>query len=488
MRNRAGPARRRCGSARWNRIPRTPTRGATTRRRSTKRVISTARSSRDDRGIEAAATPAPELLLREALLRRKLGDADGALTAMRAAAVGGSPIAMSDLALLELHVGHLDDALAWGRRGAEAGPLRAQAHRAHGQVALAAHANAEALAAFERAYDLEPGIPRQSLQPRARADRPGRGAPRRVSRIPRGVSLRSFPRISGARGAREALISYPRRSAAMYDRPSGSSADVTGIVRPLLVARAARGGGARLRDARGRHGEPGARSRSARSRSAPPAARTRSRSPRARERRRPTVLEHRSLRARQLRAVHRSALPSGHRLDGDTGVRPSPPTGDAWDRARRGRRARSQLKQLTRTTTSSSSFNITGTGTGPALQTSRRACTALTFPRSTRVTTGAIATRSCITLTNAGDAGDALTISALSVRRPAPTTRSRLPARRCRSTLVARAATARLRSRLQFEPAAVRYAHRHVHTSRATPSAGAEHGDRALTGQRQRTP
>jgi hypothetical protein len=108
-------------------------------------------------GLAAGAAPASELQLRDALLLRELGDAPGALAAMRAAATGGEPIAMSDLALLELRAGPpLDDALAWSRRGAEASPLRAQAHRAHGQVALAAHLPTEALAAFERAYALEP--------------------------------------------------------------------------------------------------------------------------------------------------------------------------------------------------------------------------------------------------------------------------------------------------------------------------------------------
>jgi tetratricopeptide (TPR) repeat protein len=100
--------------------------------------------------------PSPVLQLREALLLREVGDAAGALVAMRAAAEAGEPKAMSNLALLELAAGDVDDALTWARRGAAAGPLRAQAQRTHGKVALAAHAQEEALAAFTRAYALEP--------------------------------------------------------------------------------------------------------------------------------------------------------------------------------------------------------------------------------------------------------------------------------------------------------------------------------------------
>jgi tetratricopeptide (TPR) repeat protein len=108
-------------------------------------------------GIAAGARPVAHLRLREGLVLRELGDADGAHAAMLAAAEGGDPVAMSNVALLELAAGHTTPALAWSRRGAELDPLRAAAHRTHGKVALAAHANDEAYRAFVRAYDLEPG-------------------------------------------------------------------------------------------------------------------------------------------------------------------------------------------------------------------------------------------------------------------------------------------------------------------------------------------
>ena len=100
--------------------------------------------------------PAAVLQLRQALLLREAGDAPGALAAMRAAAAGGQAKAMSNLALLELPTDPTD-ALVWARRGALADPLHAPAHRSHGKVALAAQQPAEALAAFTRAYELEPG-------------------------------------------------------------------------------------------------------------------------------------------------------------------------------------------------------------------------------------------------------------------------------------------------------------------------------------------
>ena len=100
--------------------------------------------------------PGPVLQLRQALLLREAGDTPGALAAMRAAAAGGQAKAMSNLALLELATDPTD-ALVWARRGAAADPLHAPAHRSHGKVALAAHQPAEALAAFTRAYELEPG-------------------------------------------------------------------------------------------------------------------------------------------------------------------------------------------------------------------------------------------------------------------------------------------------------------------------------------------
>ncbi len=119
----------------------------------------------DDGDVDAAlaitaeglrAAPSPVLQLREALLLRERGDAAGSLAAMRAAAEGGEPKAMSNLALLELDAGHADDAIAWARRGAAASPIRAQAHRALGKVLLATGHADDALGAFRRAFALEP--------------------------------------------------------------------------------------------------------------------------------------------------------------------------------------------------------------------------------------------------------------------------------------------------------------------------------------------
>jgi hypothetical protein len=94
----------------------------------------------------------PRLLLRRALLAS--GTEQVAL--MREAAEAGEPRAMSNLALLLLEVGHLDEALAWARRGAAQGELYEPGQRALGRVALAAKQLAEARTAFERAHVLKP--------------------------------------------------------------------------------------------------------------------------------------------------------------------------------------------------------------------------------------------------------------------------------------------------------------------------------------------
>jgi hypothetical protein len=104
------------------------------------------------------------LLLRKALLLVERGHRTEALPIFLRAAQAGEPKAMSNFALLELAdaerpgapPGLLDDALAWARRGATAAPTSAHAHRSHGKVALAAHHDDEALAAFTSAYELEP--------------------------------------------------------------------------------------------------------------------------------------------------------------------------------------------------------------------------------------------------------------------------------------------------------------------------------------------
>jgi len=98
----------------------------------------------------------PRLLLRKAIMTVRFGQRPDAVRTMREAAEAGEPRAMSNLALMLLEDGQLDEALAWARRGTTALPMYAAGHRSHGKVALAARQPEEALAAFEHAYALEP--------------------------------------------------------------------------------------------------------------------------------------------------------------------------------------------------------------------------------------------------------------------------------------------------------------------------------------------
>jgi len=107
-----------------------------------------------EQGLERARHP--RLLLRRALLRLRSGDAVGGRAAMREAATGGEARAMSNLALLLLEDGRTDEALDWARRGAQMMDMYAPAQRALGRVALRAKRSEEALAAFERAFALDP--------------------------------------------------------------------------------------------------------------------------------------------------------------------------------------------------------------------------------------------------------------------------------------------------------------------------------------------
>ncbi|MGN6104632.1 MAG: tetratricopeptide repeat protein, partial [Kofleriaceae bacterium] len=106
-----------------------------------------------------AHTQGPRLLLRQAILLADRGDRAGALPFLRRAAEGGEPRAMSNLALLELEGGRLDEALAWARRGAAADPQLAHTQRTRGKVALAAHQLDEAYEAFRVALRLESAAP-----------------------------------------------------------------------------------------------------------------------------------------------------------------------------------------------------------------------------------------------------------------------------------------------------------------------------------------
>ncbi len=119
-----------------------------------------------DRGRVDAATQAveqglrhtrhPRLVLRHALLELRAGNAAGGREAMREAALGGDARAMSNLALLLLEDGHIEEALTWARRGAAVMDMYAPAQRALGRVALQAKRAEEALVAFTRAFELDP--------------------------------------------------------------------------------------------------------------------------------------------------------------------------------------------------------------------------------------------------------------------------------------------------------------------------------------------
>ncbi len=98
---------------------------------------------------------APRLVARQALIAIARGERAEGVRLMREAAVR-EPRAMSNLALLLLDDGQLDEALAHATRGADAMPFYAPAHRALGKVLLAAQHPDRALVAFARALQLEP--------------------------------------------------------------------------------------------------------------------------------------------------------------------------------------------------------------------------------------------------------------------------------------------------------------------------------------------
>ncbi|HSD88565.1 MAG TPA: tetratricopeptide repeat protein, partial [Kofleriaceae bacterium] len=100
----------------------------------------------------------PRLLMRKALLVLDRGDRAEGMRLMQQAADGGEFRAMTNLALLLLEANEVERALGWARRGAAAAPLYANGQRALGKIALQAQRSEEALAAFERAYTLEPGV------------------------------------------------------------------------------------------------------------------------------------------------------------------------------------------------------------------------------------------------------------------------------------------------------------------------------------------
>lgn len=97
----------------------------------------------------------PMLLRRQAQLLTERGERDAARPLLQEAAAAGDGYAMANLALLEEAAGHTAEALAWARRGAEAAPALAHAHRVRGKLALAGGLPIEAEAAFRRALGRE---------------------------------------------------------------------------------------------------------------------------------------------------------------------------------------------------------------------------------------------------------------------------------------------------------------------------------------------
>ena len=142
------------------------------------------------RGMELA--PSPRLQLHAALLVLGSDRARG-IELMRLAATGGEPHAMTNLAVLLDADGKHAEALDWARRAVATLPLYAHGHRIRGKVALAGHQLDEALAAFERAYELEP----QSL----------------VNRYNVALALVALGRFDEARPHLEAALSDPQLAA-----------------------------------------------------------------------------------------------------------------------------------------------------------------------------------------------------------------------------------------------------------------------------------
>jgi tetratricopeptide (TPR) repeat protein len=152
-----------------------------------------------DDGLEHVQ--APRLILRKALILLELGRRDVAMPLLRRAAEAGEAIAQSDLAVFELDAGRAREALDWARRAAWASPGAPHAARIHGLAALANDLPSEALAAFERAYTLEP----MNL----------------VNRLNLGVALVASHRLANARPHLEACLGDPRlgpRARAVLER------------------------------------------------------------------------------------------------------------------------------------------------------------------------------------------------------------------------------------------------------------------------------
>lgn len=86
-------------------------------------------------------------------------DRPRAVALVRAAADGGLPHAMTNLAVLLRDAGRLEEALPYARRAVAQMPRYAHGHRVLGKLALAAGRADEALAAFQQALAIEPACP-----------------------------------------------------------------------------------------------------------------------------------------------------------------------------------------------------------------------------------------------------------------------------------------------------------------------------------------
>lgn len=106
-----------------------------------------------ERAVTIAPSPRVQMQLALLVLRT---DRPRALALMRAAADGGFPHAMSNLAQMLARDGQLEEALFYARRATQLLPVYAPGFHALGVVELAASHTSEALIAFERAADLEP--------------------------------------------------------------------------------------------------------------------------------------------------------------------------------------------------------------------------------------------------------------------------------------------------------------------------------------------
>ena len=108
-------------------------------------------------GEALARVRSPRLVMHAGLAALADGRPSDALALMTEAAAAGEPRAAANLANLLAERGRLPEALLWARFGATVAPGYANGHRIHGKVArMLDRYSAESLAAFTRAYQLEP--------------------------------------------------------------------------------------------------------------------------------------------------------------------------------------------------------------------------------------------------------------------------------------------------------------------------------------------